>query len=164
RADDLVADEHIVDAAVDERFGLRHLLAARAHGAQRELALGDLRALVRLRMRPHAHLLTLHRVGQRAQVALEGVELDEERRRIDVLDALPDAGRRAHHAVAARRCCTANQTRATATIATSGSAKRFTRSQPADVTVAPEVKEETSIMMKIAWSFAPCAFARSSDR
>src|SRR5205823_791739 len=41
RADDLVADEHICDAAIDERFGFRDFLAANAHGAHRELALGD---------------------------------------------------------------------------------------------------------------------------
>ncbi len=49
-------------------------------------------------------------------------------------------------------------------MATSGSAKRLTRSQPAVVTVMPEVKEEIAIMMKIACSFVPCALARSSGR
>ena len=58
----------------------------------------------------------------------------------------------------------ANQTSAAATSAISGSAMRLTRSQPALVTVIPEVKEEITIMMKIAWSLAPCALARSSGR
>ena len=35
-----------------------------------------------------------------------------------------------------------------ATIATSGSAKRFTRSHPAVVTVSPEVSEDTAIIVE----------------
>src|SRR5207248_2009977 len=118
----------------------------------------------RLGVRAHAHAAALHRVGHRVQVALDGIEINDQRRRVDVRDALSDGCRRAHHAAATRRCCNANQASAIATIATSGRAKRLTRSQPAVVTVAPEVKDETSIMMKIAWSFAPCALARSSGR
>src|SRR5581483_4912614 len=145
-ADHFVAHQHIADRA------------------DRDLALGDLRAFVRLGVGAHAHAATLHRVGHGAQVALEGVELDNQRGSIDLLEVLPDGGRGADHARAGRRCRDANQTSAIVTIATSTSAKRFTRAQPAVVMVAPEVNEDTSMTRKMTWSFAPCAFARSSGR
>ena len=56
------------------------------------------------------------------------------------------------------------QTMAIATTATIGSANRFTRSQPAAVTVMPDVNEEIAIMMKLACSLAPWALAISSGR
>ena len=166
RADHFVADQHIGDAALDQCFGLGDLLAAHADGAVLELALRDLGALVCLGVRPHAHRAALHRFRKCAQIALEGVELEHERRGVDLLDALAHLGRRPVHAAAVlrERSCAANQTRATATIAISGSANRLTRSQPAVVTATPELNEETSIIRKIAWSFAPCALARSSGR
>src|SRR5690606_29691653 len=105
--------------------------------------------------------------SQRDEVLLEGFEVEDQRRGVDFLEALADSGRRAlAHAAAVRaaRSRSVNHTSATATAATSGSAIRFTRSHPACVTVIPEVNEEIAIMMKIAWSFAPCALARSSGR
>ena len=55
-ADDLVGDEHVLDAAGKERLGLGRLLHADADRARGDLAPGDLDALVALRVRPHAHI------------------------------------------------------------------------------------------------------------
>lgn len=153
----LVRDQHVGDAALNHRFGFAHFLAAHADRAGRDLPLGDLRALVRLGVGAHAHPVG-YRVVQGLEVLLEGVEIEDQRRGIDLLDALAYRSRRTlgHTTAAFRaRSCSANQTMAAATSATSGSAMRFTRSQPAVVTVMPEAKDEMAIMMKMAWSFAP---------
>src|SRR5256885_9776017 len=166
RADHLVAHQHIGDAALHHRLRFAHLLAADADGTHGDLALGDLGTLVRLGVGAHAHRPAFQRIGERTQVALERVEVDEERGRVDLVHSLPYGGRRAHHAAAVRRVrwWKANHRSAATTTAMSGSARRLTRVQPALVTVRPELKEETAIMMKIDWSIAPCALARSSGR
>src|SRR2546423_385616 len=99
-ADDLVRYEHITDAAVDQRLRFRDLLAADADRAMGDLALGDLRTLVRLRMRAHAHRTAFHRAGERAQIALESIQLEDQRRRVDVLDAIAYLRRGLVHAAA----------------------------------------------------------------
>src|SRR5258706_13666120 len=55
RADHLVGDEHIGDAALHHRLGLRNLLAAHADRAGGDLALRDLGSLVRLGVRAYAN-------------------------------------------------------------------------------------------------------------
>src|SRR5690606_1755696 len=167
RADHLVADQHVADPALDERLGLGHLLAAHAHGAGSELPPRDLGALVGLGMGPDPDVAALERCLQGFDIALEGVELEDQRGRIDLVEALPHLGGRSlAHSAAARpaRLRTAYQTMEMPTSAMRGSASRFTCSHPPLVTVRPALKEEIAIMMKIAWSFAPCAFARSSGR
>src|SRR5258706_198228 len=54
-AQDLVRDQHVRDAALHERLGLRHLLAEHPDRASRDLAFRDRRAVVRLVVRAHAH-------------------------------------------------------------------------------------------------------------
>jgi hypothetical protein len=49
-------------------------------------------------MRADAHPTALHRIGERAEVALEWVELDDERWRVNVLDPIANARRRPVHA------------------------------------------------------------------
>ena len=51
-AQQIVADEDVVEAAVDHHLGLAELLAGDALGAGRHLHLGEHRALVRLDVRP----------------------------------------------------------------------------------------------------------------
>ena len=55
RADHLVGDQHVAHAAAHHRLGLADLLAAHADRAARDLRQRDLRALVGLGVRPHAH-------------------------------------------------------------------------------------------------------------
>ena len=93
RAHDLVAHEDVVHAAFDQRLGFRDLLAAHAHRAGGNLALCDLRAFVGLGVGPHAHPAG-DGLRQRIEVALERVELEDQGRRVDLLDALPDERRR----------------------------------------------------------------------
>ena len=74
--------------------GRKPLETCRAVG---HLALGDLWTLVRLGMRAHPHRPALYRGGERAQIALESIQLEDERRRVDVLDAVAYFGRTTGH-------------------------------------------------------------------
>jgi hypothetical protein len=120
---------------------------------------------VGLGVRPHPHLAR-HGLLERLQVALEGVEVENQRRGVDLFEALTDRGRRslAHAAALSVPLTKREPDERRRTSAISGSAMRLTRSQPALVTVIPDVNEEITIMMKIVWSLAPCALARSSGR
>ena len=91
-ADDLVGDEHVADARGDERLRLADFLAADAGGPALDLQLGDRGALVRLRVRAQRDARAVRRVRHQVEVALEGVEVDDERGRVDVVDGVADAG------------------------------------------------------------------------
>ena len=95
RSDDLVGDEHVPDAGGDERLRLADLLATDADGAALELRERDLRALVRLAVRAQRDTRAAHRVGHQVEVALERVEVDDQRRSVDVVDGIAGSGGRA---------------------------------------------------------------------
>ena len=59
RADDLVGDQHIADAAGHQNFCFAHLLAALPDRAMGDLAQRDLRALMRLGMGPEPDAMGL---------------------------------------------------------------------------------------------------------
>ncbi len=82
----------------DERLGFVDLLAADADRAARDLRLRDVRALVRLRVRPQRDAGAAHGVRHQVEVALEGVEVDDERGRVDVGGSVADAGGKTLHA------------------------------------------------------------------
>jgi hypothetical protein len=84
RADHLVCNQDIVDAAFDQRFGFAHFLTAHAYGPERDLAHRDLRALVAFGVRPNFHRSPCKRFRQPAQIALEWIELEDEGGRIDI--------------------------------------------------------------------------------
>ena len=94
-ADDLVRDEHVPDPALDHRLGLADLLHAHADGAERDLLQGDDRAFVGLGMRPRPDPGAGDTLGQAAQIALEGVEIDDEGRGVDLVEGHADLGGRA---------------------------------------------------------------------
>ena len=77
-------------------LGLRHLLAAHADRAERDLPRGDVGRLVGLGVRPQAHAGVAREVGHALQIALEGVEIDEEGRRVDLGQRHADGGGRRH--------------------------------------------------------------------
>ena len=93
--DDLVRDEDVPDAPVDHRLGLAHLLAAAADRAPRDLVERDGRALVGLGVAAEAHRGAAERGRHQVQVVLVGVEVDHERRRVDLGDRHSDFGGRA---------------------------------------------------------------------
>jgi hypothetical protein len=72
-SDDLIGDQHIANAAVDQRLGLAHLLAADADGAMGDLGERDRRALMRLGMRTKPTGKVGDRLLHQPQVRLEGV-------------------------------------------------------------------------------------------
>ncbi len=93
-ARDLVADEHVGDAALDQDFGLGDLLDALADRAMGDLAQRDLRALVGLGVGPQPDAMSL-RIGRHGdEVALEGVEIEDEGRRVDLGETLAGLRRR----------------------------------------------------------------------
>jgi len=82
RADHLVGDQHVGNAAINHRLGLAGLLAAHAHRAARNLPLCDIRALVALRVRPQPDSFARERRVHAVEVALERIEVEDQRRRI----------------------------------------------------------------------------------
>ena len=92
RPDDLVRDEDVRDAALEERLRLAHLLAADADGAAGDLAACDLGALVGLRVGTHADKRPGDHGIERLEVPLEDVEIQQQRRRVDAADAGSDVG------------------------------------------------------------------------
>ena len=95
-ADDLVGDEHVRDPAIDHRLGLADLLHAHADGAELDLLQRDDRAFVGLGVRPRLdRRLPAMRSAQAAQIALEGVEIDDQGRGVDLVERHADLGGRA---------------------------------------------------------------------
>ena len=93
-ARDLVGHQHVADAARDQDFGLRDLLAALPHRPVCDLAQGDLGALMGLRMGPKPDAVRLGEGCHGNEVALEGIEIEDEGRRFDFGEALAGLGRR----------------------------------------------------------------------
>jgi hypothetical protein len=102
RADHLVADQHVADATVDKDLGLAHLLAAHADRTGGHLAARDLDALVRLAVGAQREARAGHRAVNGLQVGFEGIEVEQQGRRIDLGDRVADAGGECH--VIAPRC------------------------------------------------------------
>ena len=94
RARHLVGDQHVADAALHQHLGFRHLLAAHADRAEFHLPGRDDGRLVRLGMRTQPHAGLADEVRHAPQVALEGVEIDDQRRRVDVGERHADGGGR----------------------------------------------------------------------
>ena len=83
-AHDLVAHQHVGHAGLHQRLRLAHLLAAHPHRAEVHLQARDHRALVGLGVRANPHSGGGDVFRHRREIALEGVEIDEQSRRIDV--------------------------------------------------------------------------------
>ena len=93
----LVRDQHVRDAASHQSFRLADLLHALPDGAGRDLPLRDGDASVGLRVRPQCDAGRRH-IGRHAgDVAVEGVEIDHEGRRVDLVERGPDLGGRVLH-------------------------------------------------------------------
>lgn len=78
RADDLVGDQHVADAARDQHLRFPDLLAALPDRAMGDLAQRDLGALVRLRVRPEPNAMGLRESRHGDEIALERVEIEHE--------------------------------------------------------------------------------------
>ena len=94
-ADDFVGDEHVRDPAIDHRLGLADLLHAHADRAELDLLQRDDRAFVGLGVRPQPDAGAGDALGQAAQIALERVEIDDQRRGVDLVERHADLGGRA---------------------------------------------------------------------
>ena len=91
----LVGDEDVVDAAGGQRLGLAHRLHAQADGAGLQLQVGELGALVHLGVRAQAQAVAAGESAHALQVAVGGVQVDHQRRRVDGVHALADQGTQA---------------------------------------------------------------------
>ena len=83
RSEDVHRHEHVVDACPDHRLGLEQRLAGDADGAELDLPLRDLDALVRLHVRPVAQADPVALGLPAGEIALEPVEIDDRGRRLD---------------------------------------------------------------------------------
>ncbi len=93
RRDHLVGDQHVADAGAHQRLGLADLLAADAAGAAPlDLQDRDVGRLVGLGVRPVAQAVRLHEAAELVDVALEGVEVDQQAGGVHLLDRHPDGG------------------------------------------------------------------------
>lgn len=85
-ADHLVGDDDVADAAPDERLGLADLLNALPHRAGAlGLKPGDRGGFVGLRMGPEPRSGRREQGGHGVEVPLEGVEVEQQRRRVDLV-------------------------------------------------------------------------------
>ena len=91
-ADDFIRDQHVPDAAGDQRLGLTDFLHAYPGGAQRNLPQGDFRTFMAFRVRPQAYVPAVQRLRQPLQVALESIELEHQARGIDFGKRRADRG------------------------------------------------------------------------
>ena len=98
----LVAHQDVGDAAAHQRLGLAHFLHALADRAGRDLPPRDRRAFVGFGMRAHAHARGARDAGHLGDVAVEGVEVDHQRRRLDIGDGGTNRGGRQVHGFAWR--------------------------------------------------------------
>ena len=95
--DNLIADQDVLHAAAHQRFRLADLLHALADRAVRDLPQRNGGRFVRLGMRTDANAGRAGKLRHFRDVAVEGVEVDDERRRIDVCDRSTDLGGRRVH-------------------------------------------------------------------
>jgi len=94
-ADERVADEQVITAVAGEHLGLGQLRARQPDRAERELAAGDRRALVRLDVRAQRDAVRRAGVGDLGEVALERGEVDPQVGRLEC---------RAHRSPTTARC------------------------------------------------------------
>ena len=90
---DLVGYQHVTHAALNQSLGFTHLLAAHAHCPQGYLTQRDDGALVRLRVGAKAHTGSLTCARHSGQIRFEGIEIDDQRRCIHLIEAHADVGR-----------------------------------------------------------------------
>ena len=98
----LVAHQDVGDAAAHQGLGFADLLHALADRPGRDLAARDRRRLVGLGMRAHTHAGGVGEAGHLGDVAVEGVEVDHQRRRLDIGDGGTNRGGRQVHGFAWR--------------------------------------------------------------
>ena len=92
RAHDLVGDKDIFHATQHHGLGLGRFLAAHADGPAGDLRERDVRALVALRVRPDLDVRARQRGVQPVEVALERVEIEDERGRVHFGEGHADFG------------------------------------------------------------------------
>ncbi len=91
-SDNLVADQHVADAAMHQHLCFRHLLTALAHCAETDLGQRHVHRLVGLRVGAQANARRIGQVLHLPQIAFERVEIDQQGRRINVGECIPDSG------------------------------------------------------------------------
>ena len=101
RPDDVEGDEDVGAAGVGHRLGLAQLLARDPDGAERELALRDLGAAVRLHVRAVREPVSVAVLLPAREVALEPVHVDDRGGRVDLVEA--HAGSRATASISTSR-------------------------------------------------------------
>src|SRR5262249_57915462 len=92
--DDLIAHKDVLRAAAHQGLCLADLLYALTCSALRDLPQRDGNRFVGLGMRTHANPCRARKLGHSRNIAIEHVEVDDERRGVDVIDGSTDLGGR----------------------------------------------------------------------
>ena len=95
--DDLIAHKDVLHAAAYQGLCLADLLYALTCSALRDLLQRDGNRFVGLGMRTHANPCRARKLGHSRNVTIERVEVDDERRGVDVIDGSTDLGGRRIH-------------------------------------------------------------------
>src|SRR5262249_57437176 len=95
--DDLIAHKAVLHAAAYQGLCLADLLYALTCSALRDLPQRDGNRFVGLGKRTHANPCRARKLGHSRNVAIQRVEVDDERRGVDVIDGSTDLGGRRVH-------------------------------------------------------------------
>src|SRR5215213_10174502 len=91
---DFIRDHDVPYSSVDQRLRLAHLLATDpASAALLDLIGGNVRGFMGLGMPPMANPILLYESSHDGNVVLEGVQVHDKTRRVEVLDTHSDGGR-----------------------------------------------------------------------
>ena len=96
-ADYLIAHQHVLHTAANEHFRFADFLHALADRAACDLSQRNRSRLVGLGMRPHAHPRDFGELGHLCDVAVESVEIDDQRGGLDLGDGYAYLGGRRVH-------------------------------------------------------------------
>ena len=88
----LVGDQYVTHPGFNENRGLAHFLAADPHRTERHLPQRDLGCLVTFGVGTQPHTTASKRIGHALQIALEGVEVEQQRGRINICQAIARSG------------------------------------------------------------------------
>ena len=90
--DDFVADEDVGDAAFGQRFGFADFLHAVAAGPGMLQQMRNERAFVQLGVGAPQHAMLLGKAGHALDIAVHGIQVNNQRRSVYAFDGLADQG------------------------------------------------------------------------
>ena len=90
---DFVGNHQVAHSAVEQRFCFTDFLAAHADRAALDLIVGDVGGFMAFGMGPQAHAMVLCEFRHAIEIALVGVQVKQQARRVDIFEAGTDGSR-----------------------------------------------------------------------